>query len=84
MGLEELIDVTGDVGAADAILAFSSELRQNPWICGVAKFHQLPVFVIKVISHYHLISEPAYDPVFWYLIPFIIFNFFSQIPWHKW
>ncbi|XP_028797820.1 uncharacterized protein ycf45 [Neltuma alba] len=47
MGLEDVIDVTGDIGAADAILALSSELRQNPWIRGVAKFHQLPVFVIK-------------------------------------
>lgn len=47
MGLEDAIDATGDIGAADAILASSSELRQNPWIRGVAKFHQLPVFVIK-------------------------------------
>ncbi|KAF7811691.1 stage III sporulation protein AA [Senna tora] len=47
MGLEDVIDVTGDIGAADAILASSSEIRQNPWIRGVAKFHKLPVFVIK-------------------------------------
>lgn len=51
MGLEDVIDVTGDIGAADAILASSSEIRHNPWIRGVAKFHQLPVFVIKVPSH---------------------------------
>lgn len=48
MGLEDLIDVTDDIGAADAILATSYEIRQNPWIHGVAKFHQSPVFVIKV------------------------------------
>ncbi|KAK7343383.1 hypothetical protein VNO77_12076 [Canavalia gladiata] len=47
MGLEAVIDVTDDVGTADAILASSSEMRQNPWIRGMAKFHQLPVFVIK-------------------------------------
>ncbi|KAJ1436243.1 P-loop containing nucleoside triphosphate hydrolase [Sesbania bispinosa] len=47
MGLEDVIDVTDDIGTADAILASSSELRENPWIRGVAKFHQLPVFVIK-------------------------------------
>lgn len=47
MGLEDLIDVTDDIGTADAILASCSELRQNPWIRGVAKFHQLPIFVIK-------------------------------------
>lgn len=48
MGLEEKVDATDDIGAADAILASSYEMKQNPWIRGVAKFHQLPVFVIKV------------------------------------
>ncbi|EPS59856.1 hypothetical protein M569_14947, partial [Genlisea aurea] len=47
MGLEDKLDVTNDVGHADAILASSHELKQNPWIRGLAKFHQLPVFVIK-------------------------------------
>ncbi|KAL0403515.1 UNVERIFIED_CONTAM: protein SEEDLING PLASTID DEVELOPMENT 1 [Sesamum radiatum] len=47
MGLEEKIDTTDDIGSADAILASSYEMKQNPWIRGVAKFHQLPVFVIK-------------------------------------
>ncbi|XP_059628358.1 protein SEEDLING PLASTID DEVELOPMENT 1 [Cornus florida] len=47
MGLEDDIDVTDDIGAADAILASSSEMKQNPWIRGVSKYHQLPVFVIK-------------------------------------
>ncbi|XP_050250027.1 protein SEEDLING PLASTID DEVELOPMENT 1-like [Quercus robur] len=47
MGLEDEIDVTDDIGTADAILASSSEMKQNPWIRGIAKFHQLPVFVIK-------------------------------------
>ncbi|CAA6653739.1 unnamed protein product [Spirodela intermedia] len=47
MGLESQIDVTDDIGNAKAILALSSEMRQNPWIRSVAKFHQLPVFVIK-------------------------------------
>ncbi|KAH6763543.1 P-loop containing nucleoside triphosphate hydrolases superfamily protein [Perilla frutescens var. hirtella] len=47
MGLEEKIDATDDIGSADAILASSYEMKQNPWIRGVAKFHQLPVFVIK-------------------------------------
>lgn len=52
MGLEDEIDVTDDIGTADAILASSSELKQYPWIRGVAKFHQLPVFVIKVSSFF--------------------------------
>ncbi|CAL0316438.1 unnamed protein product [Lupinus luteus] len=47
MGLEDLVDVTDDIGAADAILASSNEMRQHQWIRSVAKFHQLPVFVIK-------------------------------------
>ncbi|KAK3019160.1 hypothetical protein RJ639_003247 [Escallonia herrerae] len=47
MGLEDDIDVTNDISAADAILASTSELKQNPWIRGVAKLHQLPVFVFK-------------------------------------
>lgn len=59
MGLEDEIDATDDIGAADAILATSAEMKQNPWIRSVAKFHQVPVFVIKVpfsssflLSHY--------------------------------
>lgn len=48
MGLEDEIDVTDDIGTADAILASSTEMKQNPWIRGVAKFHMLPIFVIKV------------------------------------
>eukprot|EP00268_Persea_americana_P023187 TRINITY_DN22844_c0_g1_i4.p1 TRINITY_DN22844_c0_g1~~TRINITY_DN22844_c0_g1_i4.p1 ORF type:complete len:571 (+),score=95.40 TRINITY_DN22844_c0_g1_i4:216-1928(+) len=47
MGLENDIDVTDDIGTANAVLASNSELKQNPWIRGVAKFHQLPIFVIK-------------------------------------
>lgn len=47
MGLEDDIDVADDIGIANAFLASSSELKQNPWIRGVAKFHHLPLFVIK-------------------------------------
>ncbi|KAK4359964.1 hypothetical protein RND71_022193 [Anisodus tanguticus] len=47
MGLEEEIEVTDDIGIADAILASSAEMKQNPWIRSVAKFHQLSVFVVK-------------------------------------
>lgn len=54
MGLEDEIDVTDDIGTADAILASSCELKQNPWIRGVAKFHQLPIFVIKVSLYFFL------------------------------
>lgn len=52
MGLEDEIYVTEDIGLADALLATSSELKQNPWIRSVAKFQKLPVFVIKVTSQY--------------------------------
>lgn len=54
MGLEDEIEVTDDIGTADAIIASSSEMKQNPWIRGVAKFHQLPVFVMKVMSVYFI------------------------------
>ncbi|CAH9135987.1 unnamed protein product [Cuscuta epithymum] len=47
MGLEDEIDTTNDVGAADAILVSSAEMKQNPWIRSVAKFYQVSVFVIK-------------------------------------
>ncbi|KAJ6797633.1 Uncharacterized protein M6B38_215735 [Iris pallida] len=47
MGFDNDIDVTDDIGSANAILASSSEMKQNPWIRSVAKYHQLPVFVIK-------------------------------------
>lgn len=48
MGLGDVIDVTDDIAAADAILACSSEIKENTWIRDTAKLHQLPVFVIKV------------------------------------
>ncbi|KAM0951734.1 putative AAA domain-containing protein, R3H [Dioscorea sansibarensis] len=47
MGLENDIDVTDDIMTANAILASKSEMKDNPWIRSVAKYHQLPVFVIK-------------------------------------
>ncbi|XP_057527010.1 protein SEEDLING PLASTID DEVELOPMENT 1 [Amaranthus tricolor] len=47
LGLEDVINVTDDIGTADAILASTSEMKQNPWVRGVAKFHQIPIFVIK-------------------------------------
>lgn len=50
MGLEDEIDVTDDIERADAILFSSFEMKQNPWIRNVARFHQVPVFVMKVSS----------------------------------
>ncbi|XVE68786.1 hypothetical protein DITRI_Ditri09bG0098200 [Diplodiscus trichospermus] len=47
MGLEDEIDVTDDIGMADTILASASEIKENPWIRGIAKFHRFPLFVIK-------------------------------------
>ncbi|KAL9684074.1 hypothetical protein QQ045_021506 [Rhodiola kirilowii] len=47
MGLEDEIDVTDDIGKANAILASSLEVKENPWIRSVAKFHHVPLFVIK-------------------------------------
>ncbi|XP_058182012.1 protein SEEDLING PLASTID DEVELOPMENT 1 [Rhododendron vialii] len=47
MGLENEIDVTDDIGTSDAILVSSSEMKQNPWIRTVSRFHQVPVFVMK-------------------------------------
>lgn len=83
MGLEDLIDVTDDIGTADAILASCSELRQNPWIRGVAKFHQLPIFVIKVPFCYCY-----YEALFQccLLLPCNEFLFLpcSSTPWHEW
>ena len=36
MGFDDELDVTDDIGAADVILASSSEMKQNPWIHNVA------------------------------------------------
>ncbi|XP_010552952.1 PREDICTED: uncharacterized protein ycf45 [Tarenaya hassleriana] len=47
MGLDNEIDVTDDVGEADVVLVSSSELKENPWIRGVAKLYKIPVFVTK-------------------------------------
>jgi hypothetical protein len=58
MGFEDLIEVTDEIRNADAILASSSELRQNQWIRAVAKFHQLPIFVLKVPFCYCYLFQP--------------------------
>lgn len=85
MGLEDEVEVTDDIGTADAILACSYEMKQNPWIRGVAKFHHLPIFVMKV-SSYVIISN-VYMTVLvsrWF-IPFRhLVLFCSQTQWHKW
>ncbi|KAK4756092.1 hypothetical protein SAY87_009849 [Trapa incisa] len=47
LGLEDQIDITDDIGVADAVLACASELKENTWMRGVAKFHQLPIYAIK-------------------------------------
>ncbi|KAL0004305.1 hypothetical protein SO802_011866 [Lithocarpus litseifolius] len=59
MGLEDEIDVTDDIGTADAILASSSEMKQNPWIRGITKFHQLPE--VRLAIEYIVI--PGGEPV---------------------
>lgn len=48
MGLENTVQITEDIGAADAVLALRSKLKSNSWVRGMAKFRQLPIFVIKV------------------------------------
>lgn len=48
MGLENAVQITGDIGAADAVLALRSKLKSNSWVRGMAKFRQLPIFAIKV------------------------------------
>lgn len=45
MGLEDAIQLTDDLGAADAVLALRSKLNQ--WVRGIAKYRQLPIFAIK-------------------------------------
>lgn len=47
MGLENTVQITEDIGAADAVLALRSKLKSNSWVRGMAKFRQLPIFVIK-------------------------------------
>ncbi|KAM3400379.1 hypothetical protein ACQJBY_005321 [Aegilops geniculata] len=47
MGFEDELDITDDIEAANVILASSSEMKQNPWIRNVAKYHKLPIFVVK-------------------------------------
>ncbi|BBN12800.1 hypothetical protein MPTK1_5g22990 [Marchantia polymorpha subsp. ruderalis] len=47
MGLENSVQITNDIGAADVVLALRSKLKQNAWVRGMAKYRQLPVFAIK-------------------------------------
>ncbi|KAH7284861.1 hypothetical protein KP509_34G074300 [Ceratopteris richardii] len=47
MGLDNAIQLTDDLGAADAVLALRSKLNLSSWVRGIAKYRQLPIFVIK-------------------------------------
>uniref|UniRef100_A0ACD5UNL4 Uncharacterized protein n=1 Tax=Avena sativa TaxID=4498 RepID=A0ACD5UNL4_AVESA len=47
MGFEDELDITDDIGVANVILASRSEMKLNPWIRNVAKYHKLPIFVVK-------------------------------------
>lgn len=50
LDLEPYVEMTGDLGAADAVLALRTKLKTNSWVRGMAKFRQLPVFAVKVFS----------------------------------
>lgn len=89
MGLEDEIEVTDDIGTADAIIASSSEMKQNPWIRGVAKFHLLPIFVMKVCIHVFLdsllVCIYVYICLHTRLCLIEMFGpYCSQTLWHKW
>ncbi|GLJ37062.1 hypothetical protein SUGI_0750950 [Cryptomeria japonica] len=47
MGLEDAIKFRNDIGAADAMLALYSKLKQNSWIRGVAKYRGLLIYMRK-------------------------------------
>eukprot|EP00252_Welwitschia_mirabilis_P007153 TRINITY_DN1827_c0_g1_i10.p1 TRINITY_DN1827_c0_g1~~TRINITY_DN1827_c0_g1_i10.p1 ORF type:complete len:489 (+),score=120.95 TRINITY_DN1827_c0_g1_i10:811-2277(+) len=47
MGLETEVQLTDDIGEADAILGLHSKIKKNLWIREIAKFRQLPIFVTK-------------------------------------
>ncbi|KAG0481948.1 hypothetical protein HPP92_010032 [Vanilla planifolia] len=47
MGLEDKVDTTNDIRMANVVVASNSEMKENPWIRSMAKYYQLPVFVIK-------------------------------------
>lgn len=81
MGLDDEMDVTDDIGMADAILACSAEMKENPWIRSVAKFHQLPVFVIKVYNNHSLLQQHFCCML---LNKKLFLWYFSQIPWPRW
>ena len=48
MGLKDAILLTDDIGAADAVIALRSKLKQSSWVRGIARYRQLPIFAIKV------------------------------------
>ena len=48
MGLKDAILPTDDIGAADAVIALRSKLKQSSWVRGIARYRQLPIFAIKV------------------------------------
>ncbi|KAG0479386.1 hypothetical protein HPP92_010244 [Vanilla planifolia] len=49
MGLEDKVDTTNDIRMANVVVASNSEMKENPWIRSMAKYYQLPVFVIKEV-----------------------------------
>jgi hypothetical protein len=50
MGYGQEFGVTGDIRTADVMLVTHSELKHAPSIRGVARFHRIPIYVVKVIS----------------------------------
>jgi hypothetical protein len=50
MGYEQEFGVTDDIRTANAMLVTHSELTHAPSTRGVARFHRIPIYVVKVVS----------------------------------
>lgn len=48
MGYEQEFGVTDDIRTANAMLVTHAELEHDSSIRGVAKSHQIPIYVVKV------------------------------------
>lgn len=49
MGYDQEFGVTDDIRTADAMLVTHAELKHAPSIRGVARFHRIPIYVVKVV-----------------------------------
>lgn len=53
-GMEDIVQLTDNISEADAFLALHAKIKKNTRMEGLAKYHELPIFVTKTSSLEHI------------------------------